>query len=85
MGYGKEMAAVELLLIGLGIPYESYVQGDIFFVSSPKTGERVGTICDKRDHLEWTNAADDKTYELTCQALIDALLRWHKTLQESTT
>ncbi len=85
MGYGKEMAAIELLLIGLGVPYESYVHGDVFFVFNPKTGERAGTICDARDHFEWTNATDNQTYELTGQAVINGLLRWHKTLQESDT
>ena len=82
MGYGKEMVAIELLLIGLAVPYESYAHGDVFFVFNPITGERAGTIVDAFTHFEWTNATDDRTYELTGKAVIESLCHWHATLQE---
>lgn len=81
MAQEMEMKSIEMLLIGLDVPYESYAAGDVFQVSNPKTGNRAGTIVNAHTHFEWTNATDDKEYKLSAQEVITSLYHWHAGLQ----
>jgi len=80
MAMEMEMKSIELLLIGLAVPYESHAEGDVLFVSNPKTGSRAGTIVNVHTHFEWTNETDGQVFNLTAKQVIEGLYRWHAAL-----